>query len=63
MYLVELFSIDELEEFRRGVGLVGPPGPGGQSDSFWSVLLRFERYLAIHFEKADFYAEHRHMNS
>eukprot|EP00959_Pyramimonas_sp_CCMP1952_P457917 9475748-Pyramimonas_sp.AAC.1 len=26
----ELFGIDELEEFRRGVQLVCQPGPGGQ---------------------------------
>eukprot|EP00959_Pyramimonas_sp_CCMP1952_P356653 7468765-Pyramimonas_sp.AAC.1 len=29
-YLIELFSIDELEEFRRGVQLVGRPGQRGQ---------------------------------
>eukprot|EP00959_Pyramimonas_sp_CCMP1952_P455842 9472204-Pyramimonas_sp.AAC.1 len=29
-YLVELFGIDELEEVRRGVQLVGQPGPGGK---------------------------------
>ncbi len=32
-YLVELFGIDELEEFRRGVELVTRPGQKGQSDN------------------------------
>eukprot|EP00959_Pyramimonas_sp_CCMP1952_P180317 3770645-Pyramimonas_sp.AAC.1 len=41
MYLVELFVIDELEEFWRGVELVGRPGENGQSDNFWVVLRIF----------------------
>ena len=36
----------------------GPAGRGGQCDNFWVVLQFFERYLTIHFEKADFYSEH-----
>ena len=40
----------------------GPAGRGGQCDNFWVVLQFFERYLAIHFEKADFYSELRDIN-
>ena len=54
VYLVELFVIDELEEFRRGMELVGRADEKGQSDNFWVVLRIFERYLTIHFEKPDF---------
>eukprot|EP00959_Pyramimonas_sp_CCMP1952_P017955 380967-Pyramimonas_sp.AAC.1 len=61
MYLVELFDIDQLEKSRHGVGLVGQPGPSGQCDDFGSVLLRFERYPTVQFEKADFHAEHLHI--
>eukprot|EP00959_Pyramimonas_sp_CCMP1952_P294022 6149607-Pyramimonas_sp.AAC.1 len=38
LYLVELFGIAELEEFRRGVELAGRPGQKRQSDNFWVVL-------------------------
>eukprot|EP00959_Pyramimonas_sp_CCMP1952_P142621 2986136-Pyramimonas_sp.AAC.1 len=51
---VPSFGIDELEEFRRGVELVGRPGQKGQCGNFWVVLLRLERYLTIHFEEPDF---------
>eukprot|EP00959_Pyramimonas_sp_CCMP1952_P192336 4021778-Pyramimonas_sp.AAC.1 len=34
-YLVELFGIVELEEFRRGVKLVGRPDQKGQCGNFW----------------------------
>ncbi len=44
--------VDELEEFRGGVELVGRPDQKRRCDNFWSVLLRLERYLTIHFEKA-----------
>eukprot|EP00959_Pyramimonas_sp_CCMP1952_P001269 25696-Pyramimonas_sp.AAC.1 len=36
IYLVELFVIDELEEFRRGVELVGRPDQRRQCDNFGS---------------------------
>eukprot|EP00959_Pyramimonas_sp_CCMP1952_P330377 6917647-Pyramimonas_sp.AAC.1 len=36
VYLVELFGVDELEEFGRGVQLVGRPGPDGQCANFGS---------------------------
>eukprot|EP00959_Pyramimonas_sp_CCMP1952_P271770 5682571-Pyramimonas_sp.AAC.1 len=60
MNLVELFGKDELEEFRRGVELVGRRDQNGQCGNFWLVLLRFEGYLTIYFEKPDFCAKHTH---
>eukprot|EP00959_Pyramimonas_sp_CCMP1952_P171037 3573972-Pyramimonas_sp.AAC.1 len=53
-YLVELFGIDELEEFRRRVELVGKPDQKGQIDNLWVVLQEIEGHLTVHFEKADF---------
>ena len=54
LFGIELFGIDELEEFRRGVELVGRPGQKRQSDNFWVVLQFFERYLTIYFESRFF---------
>eukprot|EP00959_Pyramimonas_sp_CCMP1952_P364321 7629194-Pyramimonas_sp.AAC.1 len=36
LYLVELFGIDELEEFRRGVELASRPDQNGQCDHLGS---------------------------
>eukprot|EP00959_Pyramimonas_sp_CCMP1952_P118357 2474886-Pyramimonas_sp.AAC.1 len=36
-YFVEVFGIDELEEYRRGVELVGGPDKKRQYDNFGSV--------------------------
>eukprot|EP00959_Pyramimonas_sp_CCMP1952_P098508 2059379-Pyramimonas_sp.AAC.1 len=40
---VELFVIDELEEFRRGVELVGRPDVKRQGGDLASVFVRFSR--------------------
>eukprot|EP00959_Pyramimonas_sp_CCMP1952_P276183 5773084-Pyramimonas_sp.AAC.1 len=42
---------------------VRPPGRGGQSDDFSSVLLQFERYVIIYIQKVNFCAKHWHINS
>ena len=47
-------KIEELEEFGRRAELVGRSESERRCGDLGSVLLRFERYLTIHFEKADF---------
>ena len=54
IYLVELLREPELEEFGCRAELVGRPDEKGQCGNLRLIFLRFERYLKIYFEKADF---------